>query len=296
MNSLRQVILGILAALLSAAIILGGLSMAMTEGSRQIAQAPSPTNEPTLVPGAPSPTPAPTAFPSPASNCPIPKGWIAITVQSGDTLQSLADTYKTTAENLAIGNCLPNANVALHPGSQLAVPPLPPTNTPTRAAPTPTKTTTETLLPTYTPIACGHPYWWIIYIVKSGDNLYRIAILFQTTVNELIIGNCLPSDQIYAGQRLWVPNNPTITPESSKTSTPTRTLTPEKPPSDTPTPGTPSPATSTPTPSDTPLPTQTKILPTPSETPEPEPPTPTPDIVTAPAPPPTLSSTELPPG
>ncbi len=291
MNSLRQVVLGILAALLSTAIILGSLSLAMTEGSRQVAFAPTFTAGPTLPPGVPSPTPAPLASLSPTPSCPIPPGWVVITIQPGDTFESLADAYGASATELANSNCLPSANVTLLPGNRFSVPGLP-VNTVSEATATLTGTPTETLFPTNTPIPCGHPGGWIIYIVQKGDTLYHIATLFRTTVAELLYANCMDNVNIYTGQQLWVPNNPTITPEVSRTPTPTRTPTSVA----TPTPTLPSAETATPTaaPSDTPTATDTEIPPIPSETPTPPPPSPTTPVVIAP-PPPTLSATQAPP-
>jgi len=83
-----------------------------------------------------------------------------------------------------------------------------------------------------TQTACTVPEGWITYKVRSGDTLFSIGQLYQTTVPMLQIGNCMGgSTRIITGQTLWVPNNPTLTP--SKTSGPTATD--KAAPTDTPT-------------------------------------------------------------
>ena len=72
---------------------------------------------------------------------------------------------------------------------------------------------------------CGAPSNWIQYTVKSGDTLYSISVKYQTSVNDLKFANCLYSNTIITGSKLWVPNTPTITP--TKTQSPTSTPKPE---------------------------------------------------------------------
>ena len=116
MSETRQAILGVLAAIISAAIILGSLAVSLVEGGARFAIAPTLTSTsaviPTQLPGEPTftprPTPPPTAtqvVPTP-SNCNVPPGWISITIQPDDTLQSLAIAYGTTVAELQAGNCL----------------------------------------------------------------------------------------------------------------------------------------------------------------------------------------------
>jgi LysM repeat protein len=52
---------------------------------------------------------------------------------------------------------------------------------------------------------CNIPSGWQPYTVVRGDNLYRIALRFRTTVAALQSGNCLGSTRITAGQTLYVP-------------------------------------------------------------------------------------------
>lgn len=63
--------------------------------------------------------------------------------------------------------------------------------------PTPTGTAVAGLTPT--PIAGN------VYVVVRGDNLYRIALRFNTTVDAIMKANGLTSSNIYVGQTLTIP-------------------------------------------------------------------------------------------
>ncbi len=231
MRNTRQAGIGVLAALLSFTIILGSIYISLAEGKSRAAISASPTAalqfslpaSPTQLspqgidlPGetaltaSPSPTlsQTPTLPPAPPS-CPPPAGWQAYTVLPGDTLDSLSQTFQTTSDALASGNCLVTKN--LIPGGILYVPPLPPTLTLTQP-------------PTLTPIPCGPPRSWVLYTVRPGDTLYHLSILLGVSVNQLKIANCSFSDIIRAGQQIYVPYLPvTSTPSSSQTATSTPT-------------------------------------------------------------------------
>jgi LysM repeat protein len=274
MNSYRQVTLGILAVLLSIAIVFGSLMMGFVEGGLRM---PVPAGEtllasvfvtptPSPMPGTPtaipvSDTPLPSVSPSITMTpfCIPPDGWTAITIQLGDTLASLAQTYDTTIKKLKAANCLLTND--LIPDTLFYVP-----------VPEPTST-----VPTATVYQCGPPYGWVFYTVQAGDTLYSIADLFDTTVYALQNANCMAgSTLIRIGQQLSVPYHATSTPGT--TPTPSETVQPtstEPPFQDTPT-GTPSQDTPTETPSqDTPTPTpmptfpDPTLLPTPAITPLP---------------------------
>jgi LysM repeat protein len=263
MNDFRQVSMGILASLLSIAIIFGSLTMSFMEVRPEIPvlvmtteQIVSPTssNQTVVVetpvavlvtetPVAPASTTAPSAI-----VCVPPPGWTAIyIVQPGDTLQSIAETYGTTTKALMNANCL--VTKVLYPDTQLYVP---------------------YLAPTATKIPCGPPFGWVIYIVQPGDTLYSIAQAFGTTVTALQQANCLGSSTlIRAGQRLYVPYRATSTPPPPPTDLPTNTptliWTPTWPPSFTFTPTLLPSATATATPTLTPV----VITETPTFTPTP---------------------------
>lgn len=228
MNGRRELISGFLAALVSIMIIGGGLAISFAERKPEISQAipsffsPTTTSSTTVtiatpVPGEPTPTPVPTTptqIPSPTSFCNFPPGWLAVIVTQGDTLESLAETYQTSPEKLMEANCLFTSSIS--PGALLYVPEPSASLTPT-STPTPRPTATRCVSP---------PYGWITYTVKSGDTLYSISVAYGISVAELQAGNCMGSSTyIMAGETLWVPNIPTITPRLSLTPTPTATPT-----------------------------------------------------------------------
>ena len=223
-DSYRDLIVGLLTALVSALILGGSLSLAMAEDQTSIALNPthtstatktnSPTPLPTLRPGdptftasvteaptnTPSPSNTPTPEPTKSTSCNYPSGWVQIVVNTGDTLESLASTYNTSSDAIREANCLLVDSLAA--GSEIYVPQV-------------------TLTATF--IHCGPPVGWILYIIQAGDNLFQIGLAHGVTVAQLQAANCMgASTYIRAGQKLFVP----YVAISTSTSTPTSTLTP----------------------------------------------------------------------
>jgi LysM repeat protein len=214
MQPLRQLGGGVIIALLSVILVIGGISLALAETlPSQDTPTPIPPtislNFPTatftiaaLMSDTPTVTPTSTIAAVNTNtlvatntlfvqtSCTPPGGWIRITTRSGDSIYSLAQRYKTTAENLSAANCL--TVLDLPAGIALYVPPV----------------------PTVTVIPCGPPAGYVKrHVVQPGDNLYRIALSYGTTYPVLQRANCMGSSvTIYAGQLLWVPNIPTLTP------------------------------------------------------------------------------------
>ena len=228
MPALRQVLLGGAAALFSAIIILGALTLAFAERDQSRALALLPTaiittglsladlqqEWPTKTPS-PSPTLTETAFPSPtAVICTLPAGMERVSVLSGETLAGLALRYGITIRQLLAWNCMQVADFTV--GKYILVPLLSPT-------PTATATPTETQSPTSEPknTACKHPSSWIIYTVKPGDTLYQIGQRYRIPWQELQRANCLSTTTIRVGQGLYVPNVPPSTsPPPTQTAVP----------------------------------------------------------------------------
>jgi LysM repeat protein len=306
MSTFRQVVTGVLAALLTSGIVLGGFFLALSEQGQPGSEQPvagvisSPTAENTPAPPSPTPVVVQTSLPEPTLpstptivttpspiSCPPPAGWNPVAVNPGDTLTGLAAMYATSVQALAEGNCLITQN--LPSGSLLYVPP-PATPTPPESSPSPIPA--NPAQPSATP--CRPPHNWTRYTVQRGDTLYRISQLFRTTVYQLRAANCMGSSSfIQAGQILWVPNVPMSTSVPLPTAVPTVPPLPtDLPPTDTPTqppptepPPTELPPTETPVstplpePTDTPVPTPDippTATPEPTLTPPPEEPTPTP--------------------
>jgi LysM repeat protein len=100
-------------------------------------------------------------------------------VQFGDTLGALALRYNTTVSAFVTVNHLPNPNV-IYVGQVLTIP--------------------ATGGPVTPPPASG------VHIVQSGENLFRIGLLYGFDVNTLAAANGLANpNRIYVGQRLIIP-------------------------------------------------------------------------------------------
>jgi LysM repeat protein len=248
--------LGILAAFLSIFIIVGSFSLAFAEAGLLPSNLPMQGTlpYPTIVSfdqdlsavtadsEIPTLTFTPTmteSLPPTLLACPPPPGWIPISIQTGDTLESLALTYNSSVSQLSQANCL-LTNV-LVPGGILYVPTLP---------------DTDTSLVTSTPAACVPPVGWVSYTVKSGDTLFDLSRVFGISWSNLQSANCMGSStRLIAGQQLFVPNVPTSTPLPTRVSTATMTASPPPPaplPPPTNTPDAPTPtATNTYTPTST---------------------------------------------
>jgi LysM repeat protein len=220
MQTFRQLGVGVIVAIASVILVVGGIFLSLAE---TLPPPATPTQIPPTFPESfPTPTATTIGFPATDTQTPIqgstlptmtasptlvlsptactpPSGWIRVTTGSGDTVYSLAQRYKTTAENLNAANCLTAAE--LPAGMALYVPPV----------------------PTVTVAPCGPPFSWVRnYIVRPGDTLFRIALSYNITYPQLQRANCMGSSTtIYTGQRLWVPNVPTRTPVPGVTVIPT---------------------------------------------------------------------------
>lgn len=282
MKNIGQLLLGLLTAVGSIALVISAASLSILEGGTSIALAV--TSQPTLA--ASTPVPVATGLSEPAgpttptipptatateiqpTACPAPKGWNPYVVQPGDTLEGLAKMVGTTAEKIRKANCLTVSSLVADTILNLPVAPTATVSAPDTPTPLPTIAATATFIP---PTVCAPPTYWVVYIVRPGDTLFRLGVLVGLTTDALQSANCLASDQIYVGQRLFlpfIPARPSATPTSTATQVPdtdtpvpTRTRTAPRP---TATPVTPT-ITSLPTATHTYTPTSTAI-PTPTDT------------------------------
>jgi len=68
-----------------------------------------------------------------------------------------------------------------------------------------------TTIPTQTKASCGSPNTWVDYIVRPGDSLYHLSLVYSVTVAELQRANCLgTSSLLHTGQLLHVPSTATL--------------------------------------------------------------------------------------
>lgn len=217
----RQLTAGLIAAAISVIILAGSLVLSLVEDAGSTVVQPSPSGF--LYPTIPSPiatiklgelaaqsssTPISSIAetePTPRSECKPPENWIEITVGSGETLESLAAVYEIPVPLLLDGNCL--VEDILKPGMPIFVPEV------IEAAPEITSTPTMTL--TLAPGECRKPDNWTTYTVKRGDTLFSVSRAHGISVDEIKDANCLTSNNIVTGARLFVPDlqaAPTDTP------------------------------------------------------------------------------------
>jgi len=91
---------------------------------------------------------------------------------------------------------------------------LPPTLIPTVGVESPVPTITETLVNTATPpLSCQPPFGWVSQIIiQASDTLDSVAARYRISKEELRSGNCLVSDLLVPGTKLYVPPVSTNTP------------------------------------------------------------------------------------
>ena len=101
------------------------------------------------------------------------------TVVRGDTLSEIALKYNTTVSNLVRLNNISNPNL-IYPGQKLII----------------SKNT-----------SLGNECGKVLYTIKRGDTLTKIANKFDTTVSEIVsLNNIKNPNLIYAGTTIRVPN------------------------------------------------------------------------------------------
>jgi LysM repeat protein len=233
MKNLHNLLIGLLTAITSSLIVIGGVSLALAEGLTPTLVPTQPAPElmmPTFVPlvlqsnaqilpiFTTTPTTSATDTIVMPTACPPPKGWQAYTIQIGDTLPALANRSGISKNKLSQANCL--LIDTLLPDTILYVPP----------TPTPKPTATKTLIPipslTSIRIPCGPPPGWVRYIVRPSDTLYKLSLSVGASVYQLQSANCLGNSQfIMAGETLFVPHLPYI--PYVPPATPTFTATPQ---------------------------------------------------------------------
>lgn len=260
MRGMREFGNALMTAVLSIMLTLGSLSISLVgfsseedfEPTSAVAFIPPPITATNTLPPTNTPIFAIDTPTSTATNtlvpvvCPPPPGWIAISIQAGDTVDGIAGRYRITRELLIANNCLVG-NEGLIVGKGIFVP----------------------SAPTSTVVACvpGRPGWIRGHIVVSGDTFYNIGARYGLSAADIKFANCRSSDLIFAGEALYVPNAPTRTPTNTPPPGITFTAAPllTQPFTQTPMPftGTPVPTktavpeTSTTVPSPTAVPTQT---------------------------------------
>lgn len=146
----------------------------------------TPYPEPTGVGPVPMASPTPIA-PTPGAELAPPQGTIYV-VRWGDTLSSIAAQFGVTADAIRSANGIVGDNIVV--GQQLIIPVAP-------AAPAPGAGAPRT------------PGTVIVHIVQPGENLFRIALRYDTTVEAITQANGISNPWfIYVGQQLNIPVAP----------------------------------------------------------------------------------------
>lgn len=128
-------------------------------------------------------------IPSPAEE-PDTGDFIVYVVSNGDTLYKIANNYGTTVSALMSYNNLTSPNLSV--GQQILIP-----RSDINKEPSGTEND-------------------IIYTVQSGDSLWSIANMYNTTVSELKNYNNLTSDSLSIGQQLKIPHGSTVNPPNDQ--------------------------------------------------------------------------------
>lgn len=112
---------------------------------------------------------------------------IAYVIQPGDTLFSIARRYSVPVNDLATANSLLNPNL-IYVGQTIQIPTASASSTP--AAPAP----------------AGTGLTYRIHVVQPGDNLFRIGLKYQVSVDAIMAANKLTNSAlIFTGQELTIP-------------------------------------------------------------------------------------------
>ncbi|MCO5193287.1 MAG: LysM peptidoglycan-binding domain-containing protein [Anaerolineae bacterium] len=135
-----------------------------------------------------------------ADSSSAPQEDVIHTVVRGETLGTIAQQYGVTVDEIAAANNIANVNV-ISVGDELVIP-LSTTGTEEGEG-----DSEETDSADATPTATPDPNQDTIYIVKPGDNLYRIALNYGITVDELAAYNGIANvNRIEVGQEIRIPN------------------------------------------------------------------------------------------
>lgn len=147
---------------------------------------------------APDSAAPPTPVPQAATASPTQGEYV---VQQSDTLLRIARRFGLSMDTIATANGLVNPSL-IYPGQQLVIPGAAATTVSVPAAipPTPVPQSSPPQPPI---ISTGSEQ---TYTVQPGENLFRIALRYGTTVQAIMAANGLDSpNRVYAGQQLVIP-------------------------------------------------------------------------------------------
>jgi len=205
--------------------LIGAIWMMRPEEPTQPAALPGPRPTPTPLPTSTAtftrtPTPTSTATPT-ITPTPTPSFYVHV-VEAGDTLIAIALKYGVLLDTILDANDLSEDDL-LHIGQKLIIPLGPEVDLPTATA---------TRLP-------STGFNIITHTIQAGDTLLGIALLYDTTVADIVEANGLsgPDEILNIGDVLVIPSEaaiptpvtPTLTPTATPTQTPLPSPTPAEP-------------------------------------------------------------------
>lgn len=157
----------------------------------------------TPIPGMPTATLAPTQGLQPTPTALDQAEPCVYRVQPGDTAYHIATTHNVTLAQLIEANSLADPN-RLTEGQELVIP-----NCGTPGAPQPTVAPAAGGNPPAQPTAAPSEGsgGQTIHVVQAGENLFRIALRYGVTVDEIVAANNLGSPEaiLQIGQQLVIP-------------------------------------------------------------------------------------------
>lgn len=128
-------------------------------------------------------------------------------VVKGDSLIKIANKHKITLAELKIWNNLTKDSLSIGQVLKVSPPSKAPAPAPAPGKPqaqTPNSGKAPAPVPAPAPVVPSQPANSSEYTVQGGDSLSKIAMKFQTTVDQLKKANGLKSDLIFVGQKLKI--------------------------------------------------------------------------------------------
>jgi len=209
MSGLRQVLLGFLAVLISGLIIVGALTLSLSEREQGTAAAPSQTRQTTVSKDeTKNSTVSPTVSPAPSDASPSTEETAAPTNETPPSpapTESSSDTQADaiTATPAEVEGNEEHVYLSLLPGAFMEVP-YEASILILQEEVEPTPSVTEQATDTKSK-SCEKPRGWVAYTVRRGDTLSRLSQRTGVSVSRLKKVNCLESNKLKAGKTIFIP-------------------------------------------------------------------------------------------
>lgn len=212
MSGLRQISLGFLAVFLSGLIIIGALTLSLTERRQGTAAAPFQTLQatPMVSQAAPQkPIASPTMSPVPSDVFPLTDATFTPTEKAAAThtptesaSEPQVDAFTATpAEPEVIEDTIYRSML---PGAFMEVPNVASIIIIQEETEPPTPTVTEQVKSNKSK-SCTKPRGWVAYTVRRGDTLSQLSQRMGVSAAQIKKANCLGSNKLKVGKTIYVP-------------------------------------------------------------------------------------------